>query len=227
MFSLDIQTHESELNQTQFQLMPDNQLIHIQFIPQGYTIVGIGTDAVILQHPSESNYVFKIFSPHNLHPMHNEYLAYQKIGTSPYFSKCYYKGARFLVLRFEEGPTLYKCLLEGIFIPEQIIDDVESACVHAREAGLNPRDIHLKNIILQNDRAKLIDISEYVQPGSDLRWMHLVEAYRQFYPLIRGKKIPHHLIETVKKFYSTQVKDDLWVKKSRNKLMSILDYYRI
>ena len=58
---------------------------------------------------------------------------------------------------------------------------------YVRQKGLNPRDIHLKNIFLQNGRAKIIDVSEYVQPGNDLRWEYLKKAYDQYYHLIEGK----------------------------------------
>src|SRR5690606_26217314 len=47
-----------------------------------------------------------------------------------------------LVLSYEEGKTLFDCILEGIHIPEQVIQDVEEAREYARSKGLNPRDIH-------------------------------------------------------------------------------------
>ena len=68
----------------------------------------------------------------------------------------------YLVLSFEEGITLYDCLLQGIPIPKQAIKDVDDAREYVRQKGLNPRDIHLKNVFLQNGRAKIIDVSEYV-----------------------------------------------------------------
>ena len=39
----------------------------------------------------------------------------------------------------------------------------------------------------KNGRAKIIDVSEYVQPGNDLRWEHLKKAYDQYYHLIEGE----------------------------------------
>ena len=58
--------------------------------------------------------------------------------------------------------TLFDCVLQGIHIPEQVINDVEDAREYVRNKGLNPRDIHLKNILLQNGRAKILDVSEYI-----------------------------------------------------------------
>jgi hypothetical protein len=71
-----------------------------------------------------------------------------------------------------------------------------------RKKDLNPRDIHLKNIILQNGRAKLLDVSEYIQPGNDYRWEHLREAYVSYYHLVDGKSVPFWLIETIRKWYN-------------------------
>src|SRR5690606_23992909 len=112
---------------------------------------------------------------------------------------------------YERGPTLYQCLEEGIVIPRQIITDVDHACRYARSRGLNPRDIHLKNVLLQDGRAKLIDVSEYLNPGNDHRWQYLVQGYEQFYSLIRGKKIPTWIIELVKNAYYHQASDQFSV----------------
>src|SRR5690606_38517121 len=54
-------------------------------------------------------------------------------------------------------------------------------------------------------RAKLLDVSEYVKPGNDGRWDHLVQAYRHFYSLIEGRPIPVWFIEKVKRAYYRQV----------------------
>ncbi|WP_162927771.1 hypothetical protein [Bacillus sp. Y1] len=58
---------------------------------------------------------------------------------------------------------------------------------------MNPRDIHLKNILLQNGRAKVINVSEYMNKGNDHRWEDLKKAHDEFYPLIAGKAVPSFL----------------------------------
>ncbi|SFJ67735.1 serine/threonine protein kinase, partial [Thermoflavimicrobium dichotomicum] len=156
--------------------------------------------------------VFKLYSPNNLDKLQNEYTAYLKIGNHPRFTQCYFKGKRYLVLKYERGPTLYECLEQGIVIPKQVIQDVEDARNFARSVGLFPTDIHLKNVILQNGRAKLIDVSKYIYPNEDKRWEHLVEGYKRFYWLIRGKKIPIWLLELVKKTYLRQVSEKFSVE---------------
>src|SRR5690606_19655106 len=108
---------------------------------------------------------------------------------------------RLLVLKYEEGPTLFDCLLQGIPVPDQVIADVETARDFVRKQGMNPRDIHLKNILLQNGRAKLLDVSEYIKPGNDFRWEHLKKAYTEYYGLIKGTPMPFWLLDTIRKWY--------------------------
>jgi hypothetical protein len=66
---------------------------------------------------------------------------------------------------------------------------------------LNPRDIHLKNVILQNGRGKVLDVSEYALEGDDKRWEHLLWAHRIFYQSVEGKKIPGWVLESIKNGY--------------------------
>lgn len=113
----------------------------------------------------------------------------------------------FLVISFEEGITLYDCLLKGIHIPKQVIQDVENARDYAFSRGLNPRDIHLQNILLHEGRAKILDVSEYMKQGNDKRWEHLKQGYKEHYHLIDEKPLPHWIIETVRKWYNNGKSD--------------------
>ncbi|SFI96676.1 hypothetical protein [Thermoflavimicrobium dichotomicum] len=202
---MDHQFIESLIEQVEFQVYPDNRVVTVHQIPEELQLVGKGTDAVVVRHLAYPRFAFKVYARERLDKLENEYKVYQQLGDSPYFCVCYSKGSRFLVLSYEQGPTLYECLEQGIVIPEQVIIDVEQARAYVRKVGLNPRDIHLKNIIMQNGRAKLIDVSEYIREGNDGRWEHLLQAYELFYPLIRGKRIPHWIIELVKRLYYKQV----------------------
>ena len=198
---------EQQINQVQLQANRDNQLVSIQYIPEEMQIVGIGTDAIVVRSDLLPQYAWKVFAPQRIEKKNKEYEVYQRLGSNPFFATCYNEGENYLCLSYEEGPTLYQCLEEGIVIPKQIIMDVELACQYARSRGLNPRDIHLKNVLLQNGRAKILDVSEYLKPGNDHRWRYLVEGYEQFYPLIRGKKIPTWMIELVKNAYYSQASE--------------------
>lgn len=86
-------------------------------------------------------------------------------------------------------------------MPEQVILDVEKAREFVRSKGLNPRDIHLKNVLMQDGRAKVLDVSEYVKEGDDKRWEHLVWAYHTFYSGISEVKVPSWILDTIKKWY--------------------------
>ncbi|WP_205628694.1 hypothetical protein, partial [Acinetobacter baumannii] len=105
---------------------------------------------------------------------------------------------------YERGTNLYDCLLQGVYIPKQALRQVDEAIDYARRQGLNPRDIHLKNIILQDEGVRLLDVSEYMREGNDQRWEHLKEGYRLYYRFIARKKIPRQVIEFAKKRYKKQ-----------------------
>jgi len=181
---------------------PNNEPVSIHGSSERLKCIGIGTDAAVFQSVEYPAYAFKIYANDKIDKIQIEKKVYELLGESPYFSTCFGAKDHYLVLSFEEGITLYDCVLQGIPIPRQIIQDVDDAREYARPKGLNPRDIHLKNVLLQNGRAKIIDVSEYVLPGDDLRWEHLKKAYEQYYPLIEGKPVPLKLVELVRKMYN-------------------------
>ncbi|TCP64840.1 serine/threonine protein kinase [Baia soyae] len=201
---MSITTTVALLKKVSFRVFPKNLPVTDISIPPELRLIGTGTDAIVVQDPRDTSVVYKLFHPDRLWKKENEWKSYQQLGESSYFAKCYGSEDNYLILSYESGLTLLECLEQGVEIPEQVLEDVDEARSYARSVGLNPRDIHLKNVFLQEGRAKLIDISEYVIPGNDYRWDHLVEGYRQFYPLIRGMKIPKWMIEYVKKLYLDQ-----------------------
>lgn len=179
----------------------DNEPVTMIGIAEGFRCIGVGTDAAVFQSAAAPEYAFKVYAEGKKDKLEAEAAVYAQIGSSPYFSSCYGKDDRMLILKYEEGPTLFDCLLQGVIVPEQAILDVEDARDYIREIGLNPRDIHLKNIMLQNGRAKLLDVSEYIKPGNDFRWEHLKRAYEEYYSIIDGKPVPFWLLDTIRKWY--------------------------
>ncbi|NHN31472.1 serine/threonine protein kinase [Paenibacillus agricola] len=164
--------------------------------------IGIGTDAAVFYYPSTPNYAFKVYSAKALEKKEVEAGIYERLKGSQYFPQCYGAGPNYLVLSFEQGVTLYDCILQGVPVPEQAIQDVEEAREFVRSQGLNPRDIHLKNVLLQEGRGKVLDVSEYVKEGNDNRWEHLVWTYKHFYPLICGVQVPLWILETITNWYN-------------------------
>jgi hypothetical protein len=180
----------------------ENALVTVKSNSDKLQCIGVGTDAAVFRHIDAPSYAFKVFSLDKLRKMKKEKEVYSKLGHSEYFPIYYGGGFNFLVISFEEGITLYDCLLKGIHIPKQVIQDVDNARKHAQDRGLNPRDIHIKNILLFNGKAKLLDVSEYMKHGNDNRWEYLKEGYKKYYHLIDGKAIPLWIIETVRKWYN-------------------------
>ncbi|TWT01137.1 serine/threonine protein kinase [Planomicrobium sp. CPCC 101079] len=180
---------------------PNNDPVTIYGSSPDLKCIGVGTDAAVFQSLSAPSYAFKVYAEQKLNKIRAEAEVYAILGQSEFFSTCFAATDKFLVLTYEEGPTLFDCLLQGIPIPDQTIQDVEAARKVAREKGLNPRDIHLKNILLQNGRAKILDVSEYIHPGNDFRWEHLKKAYDEYYQFISGTPMPYWLLETIRKWY--------------------------
>ncbi|SDM69116.1 serine/threonine protein kinase [Sediminibacillus halophilus] len=192
---------EQALSQIEVHSTTDNKLVTVTGSMNGLTIAGIGTDAAVFRFHSLPGYAFKLYANEKIAKKTIEYQVYQQLGQNRHFPVCYDAGDRYLVLSYEPGITLYDCLVRGISIPRQLITDVEAARQYVRSSGLNPRDIHLKNILMQNGRAKLLDVSEYIKSGSDYRWDHLKKGYDLYYHLIEGKPVPIWLIDRIRKWY--------------------------
>jgi hypothetical protein len=198
-----------------------NELVTVKEIPNELQCVGVGTDAVVVRSLDAPNYAFKVYSKDKLEKLEVEKLVYEKLGHSDFFPVYYGNGSNFLVISFEKGLTLYDCLLKGIHIPKQAIEDVDHAIAYAISRGLNPRDIHLKNILLYNGRAKLLDVSEYMKQGNDYRWHYLKQGYQENYHLIDGKAIPFWIVETVRKWYNQTQPDTFHFQEFVRKLTKL------
>jgi hypothetical protein len=88
----------------------------------------------------------------------------------------------------------------------------------------NPRDIHLKNILLHEGRAKIVDVSEYMKPGNDKRWEYLKEGYLKHYHLIDGKAIPHWILEAVRKWYNQTPSENFKVYDFTKELLLLFQF---
>lgn len=178
-----------------------NRLVTVSGHAEHLRCIGIGTDAAVFVYDPLPGYAFKVYADEALRKRDEEEQVYLALGHSPYFPVYYGKGDRYIVISLEQGPTLYDCLAQGIEIPRRVLEDVEEARRYARSKGLNPRDIHLKNVLMQDGRAKLLDVSEYRKPGNDRRWEHLLLAYRLVYRWLKGRKLSVRQMEAVKNLY--------------------------
>lgn len=192
----------NELKKISVTSHPNNDPVTIEGETDDLRCIGVGTDAAVFESLSTPGYAYKLYAHEKREKVAVEAQVYETLGASPYFPTCHASGEDYLVLSYEKGITLFDCLLQGVHIAEQVVKDVEDAREYVRSKGLNPRDIHLKNILLQDGRAKIIDVSEYVLPGNDFRWEHLKEGYEKYYHLIDGNSVPFWLVETVRKWYN-------------------------
>ncbi|SDJ14437.1 serine/threonine protein kinase [Salimicrobium halophilum] len=204
---------------------PDNQPVGISGVPEGLRCIGVGTDAAVFQADDAPQYAFKVYAREKSEKLNVEESIYARLRGSQYFPVCFGSGETFLVISYEEGPTLLECLLQGIPIPEQVVKDVEAARDLVRRKGLNPRDIHLKNVLLQDGRAKILDVSEYIKNGDDRRWEYLTRAYQDYYHLIEGKKVPLWLAEAVRTWYH-QAGDDFSYESFMKKITRYTKFYK-
>lgn len=201
MHSDDWRQAEIALSNIQVSKNGDNELVLIEGKSEVLECIGMGTDAAVFVYQPLPDYAYKLYAAEAIPKKLAEIEVYQALAGSTYFPVFYGSGERYVVISNESGITLYDCLIQGVPVPKQVIDDVEAARQFVRERGLNPRDIHLKNVLFQNGRGKVLDVSEYIQSGNDKRWEHLVWAYDNLYPFIEGKKIPISILEAVKKRY--------------------------
>jgi hypothetical protein len=191
----------SELKKIRVCTHPDNRRVSVGELPPGFVLVGRGTDAAVVSHADWPGVVFKVYGADRLYKKQDEAAVYRRLGESPHFCRYLGQGDGFLVLSHEQGPTLYECLEKGIAIPPQAVEDVERIREYVRSVGLNPKGIHLRNVLLVNGRAKMVDVAEFLKPGNDRRWELLARGYRTLYPLIRGRKVPAWLLNLFKETY--------------------------
>ncbi|RIW38294.1 serine/threonine protein kinase [Bacillus salacetis] len=191
-----------DLNKLAVTSNTDNEPVSIDGNAENLLLIGTGTDAAVFRSMHHPHLAFKLYAEEKQEKKAVEEEVYDRLGDSPYFSKKMGSGENFLVMSFIEGTTLYDCLLQGITIPPEVIQEVEKARDHIRSCGLNPRDMHLKNILYHSGEVKIIDVSEYVQPGNDLRWEYLKKGYEQYYRFIAGKPIPSWMVETVRTWFN-------------------------
>lgn len=181
---------------------PNNEPVTVTGASPQLRCVGVGTDAAVFQSVHAPKYVYKVYTAESSYKVAKEAAVYEQLAGAHYFPTCFAAADRYLVLSYEEGTTLYDCLIEGIHIPASIVDEVEEARTFIRSKGLNPRDIHLKNIVLQHGHVKILDVSEYVVDGNDYRWEYLKLGYEQYYSFIDGVSVPIWIMTTIQKWYS-------------------------
>ena len=86
---------------------------------------------------------------------------------------------------------------------EDKIHAINEALNIARKVGLNPSDVHLKNIIITNKQEiKLIDVARFRQTKQDRQWDDIQKVYFKGYvKLYFPKRIPSFILHSLAAIY--------------------------
>ncbi|WP_017727589.1 hypothetical protein [Halalkalibacterium ligniniphilum] len=153
--------------------------------------IGKGRSAIVFKIKSTSK-VLKVFHPSFSDLAKEEAQIYETLQGVSYYPTLYESGPNYLVIDYIQGYTLSECLSKGIKIVKGYVDEIDRALKVAREKGLNPSDIHLKNILLTaDDKIVLIDVARFRQDKNCTQWDDLKKAFYAYYSRpIFPKKIP-------------------------------------
>lgn len=169
---------------------------------------GIGRSAAVFRLKG-TNLVIKVFFPSHTKIAKEEAAIYKTLGNLPIYPRLYESGENYIVIDYIEGKTLFECLCEGIWISADYIQQVDDALVAAREIGLTPSDVHLRNIIISpGGRLHLIDLARFRQGQKvDHQWEDLKRMYRFYRLRFVPKRYPESFLNMVAYLYRTFITD--------------------
>ena len=191
------------LPQIQIQSCATHNPVVVKKVPIPWQTLGAGNYTAVFSHPDYPQQAVKVYAP-GLAGFEEETEVYRRLGDHSAFSECLYAGTNFLVLKRLLGSTLYDCVQQGLSIPPQVIEDIDRALDYARAQGLNPYDVHGRNVMMYEGRGFVVDVSDFLHQGTCPKWRHLKQAYYWLYrPIIQPLKlrIPYSLLNVVRKSY--------------------------
>jgi hypothetical protein len=164
--------------------------VEVISVPKPWRLLGAGNYAAVLMHPNEPDKVVKIYAE-GRPGLQEEVEVYRRLGRHPAYSECFGAGDTFLVLKRLEGVTIYECLRRGIRIPEKVIRDIDEALEYARKRGLNPHDVHGKNVMMIEGRGVVVDVSDFLKDEYCVMWSDFKKSYYALYkPLLLRFTVP-------------------------------------
>lgn len=193
----------------------DTDPVVVHEVPSPWQVLGCGNYAAVLVHPRFNDVVVKVYAP-GRPGLQEEVEVYDRLGEHVSFSRCWGFGENYLMLKRWFGVTLYDCVLRGIPIPSQVIQDIDEALEYAQARGLNPHDVHGRNIMVVEGRGVVVDVSDFLVEEDCGAWEDLKNAYKWFYrPFILplGVKIPHAVLNLVRRSYRQSKRVRSWVKR--------------
>jgi hypothetical protein len=177
--------------------------VKVRSVPKPWKVLGTGNYAAVFYHPEAPDYAVKVYAP-GRPGLTEEAEVYRRLGRHPAFSECYYSGPDFLILKRLQGVTFYDSMKRGILITAQAIEDIDSALGYARSRGLHPHDVHAKNVMVQDGRGLIVDISDFLKDEDCSMWEDFKKAYYHLYRPVASRwmfPIPRPILEIVRKGY--------------------------
>jgi serine/threonine protein kinase len=164
--------------------------------------IGAGRSAFVFKIKS-TNKVIKVFFPDFVKIAHEEAEIYKVLDNTPYYPTLYDSGRNFLVIDYIEGNTLFSCLEKGIPITNEYINEIDGALKLARSKGLNPSDVHLRNIFVTAEGSiKMIDVARFRQLKNCSQWNDLKAAFYKLYKhRVFPKKVPTFFLNIIANLY--------------------------
>jgi hypothetical protein len=186
---------------------------------QSWKLLGNGNYAAVFVHDANPDLVVKVYG-RNVEEIKKEIQVYTCLGKHEAYSTLYAYGDHYLVLKKLSGITLFNALVKGVRIPESVIRDIDNGLDFARKKGLNPFDIHGKNVVMDQGRGYIVDISDFHKEGYCSKWNDLKKAYYRIYKPFIYKfhpPIPFAVVDSVRKGYRiykrTKRKSSIFFKK--------------
>lgn len=175
---------------------------------QDLELHGIGRSAAVFR-VKDTRLVIKVFFPGYTHIAAEEAVIYRTLEGLPQFPHLYEVGSTYIVIDYIEGKTLFECLTKGIWIDSTYIEQVDKALIEARQLGLTPSDVHLRNIILSpQGRIYLIDLARFRQGQHiDHQWEDLKRMYRLYRLRFVPKRYSERVLNGIAHLYRTFVND--------------------
>lgn len=165
-------------------------------------LIGTGRSAFVFRVKSSTKAV-KVFFPTFTHIAKEEAEIYKSLQDIEYFPSIYETGLNYLVMDYIDGHTLFECMTRGRIITSDHIKEIDYALSLASNLGLNPSDIHLRNILItSSDEIKLIDVARYRQLKNCRQWSDLKKAHQQVYSnRFFPKKVPSSFLNAIASLY--------------------------
>jgi hypothetical protein len=165
--------------------------------------IGSGNYAGVFSHASNPEKVVKVYG-RNPEELKKEIDVYKKLGNHETYSTLFDYGENYLILKRLRGITLFDAVVKGIPIPEAVIQDIDAGLEYARSVGLNPFDVHGKNVVMYEGRGYIVDVSDFLKQGYCGKWDDLKKAYNKIYRpnlLKYHPSIPFFIVNGIRKGY--------------------------